>query len=72
MYFSEEVEPTSVGALGWSSSGGQTIMQIEDRGAGIFRLSLDAALVDGDTLTLLGATDLAGNSAGTLLLTPSF
>lgn len=69
--FSEVVEPSSVGVLAWTASGGQTITQVENRGDGVYRLTLSAPLSGGQSVAVSGATDLAGNQAASLVLVPS-
>lgn len=67
----EPLRPAATGTSAWSASGGQGVLDVTALGFDRFRLTLTAPLGTGDTLTLTGATDLAGNVAiGALAVDP--
>ncbi|QDV07949.1 hypothetical protein Poly30_34850 [Planctomycetes bacterium Poly30] len=67
----EPLRAAATGAGAWSASGGQGVLEVMALGFDRFRLTLSAPLAPNDTLSLNGATDLAGNTAsGALTVDP--
>lgn len=64
----ESLRAEASGADSWFASGGQTIEAVEAIGLERLRVTLDAPLGASETLTLTGATDLAGNISGAALV----
>lgn len=60
----EPLRTSATGTMAWSASGGQSVLSVSSLGFDRYRLTLGAPLGANDTLTLTGATDLAGNVAG--------
>jgi hypothetical protein len=46
------------------------VVGVEALDLDLYRLTLTAALASGQTLSITGIRDLAGNAAGTLLIAP--
>lgn len=61
--FDEALDASANDTLAWSASGGQTVTDVERLAPERVRLTLSAALGASETITLTGATDLAGNAA---------
>lgn len=69
--FDEEVsEAFALTTSQWTLSGGQTVMQVEHRAEGFWRITLSSAYVVGDTLDMLAVPDLAGNVSGAISIQP--
>lgn len=69
--FGEDVQSAFVTTpSNWASSGGQLVTAVQMFRRDHYRLTLSAALAGGETLSLPGVPDLAGNAAGVFSLTP--
>jgi hypothetical protein len=69
--FSEDVDATFAGdAANWTASGGQSVDTVEVMTSRWYRLTLSAALGSGDTLSVSGLPDLAGNTSGPISVQP--
>lgn len=69
--FDEAVDSSFAGvASNWTASGGQSVTSVRTLTPSWYRVTLGAALVDGDTLELSGVPDLAHNQSGTITVTP--
>jgi hypothetical protein len=70
--FSEDVDEAFVtDPMNWSVGGLQTILSIESVDLGHYRLVSDLSFTGGETLSITGVSDLAGNVAGLLTTQPS-
>lgn len=65
----EALQASTSGPLAWTASGGQGILDVTALGFDRLRVTLSAPLGPAETLTLTGATDLAGNVAASGLVT---
>ncbi|MEM8713754.1 MAG: hypothetical protein AAGG01_22660, partial [Planctomycetota bacterium] len=65
----EALLASASGPLTWTASGGQGILGVTALGFDRLRITLSAPLGAAETLSLTGATDLAGNVASSALVT---
>jgi hypothetical protein len=69
--FGEHVEEAfALAPANWTASGGQGVVGVEALDLDLYRLTLTAALASGQTLSITGIRDLAGNAAGLLQIAP--
>lgn len=70
--FTEAVDGTvPLDPLSYSVSGGNSVVSVEELADGVYRLTVDIFFDESETISISGVTDLAGNTAGTLVFTPT-
>jgi len=72
LLFTEDVDPTfATDVLQYTVAGGQSVLYASMLRPDTVRLTLSFALASGDTVSLTGLLDLAGNASATILTTPT-